>query len=216
MAQDTDQDTSTPFRLTKLYTMIVRTHEMRNIDIGKVMRIALLAAADGKFALRDHRGLKSDLTPGYRDALERFAAEAEQQSGHRWWTKSPWTDLLRDVFVDEDEFFAALDNGASGTLPTVETPDGPNRSQGLTPFAKANQPAIAPRPEPKEAIRKAKADTQHQRLVNLMKELRLPKQTILPREVRKAVVGPYKQQHGEEPSHSAITRAYQQYLEDPA
>jgi hypothetical protein len=94
------------------------------------MRVALLAAADGKFALRDHRGLKSDLTPGYRDALERFAAEAEQQSGHRWWTKPPWTDLLWGVFVDDDEFLSSLDNDAAQTAPEQQ----PQDNAGPDPF----------------------------------------------------------------------------------
>jgi hypothetical protein len=105
------------FHLTDLHTMIVSTHEVRNIAIGKVMRVALLAAAEGKFALRDHRGSKLILTQNNRDSLEVLATEAEQQSRHRWWTKPPWTDSLRCVFVDEEEFFSSLNNDASSTLP---------------------------------------------------------------------------------------------------
>ena len=83
MAQDTDQNTSTPFRLTDLHTMIVNTHKLRNIPIGKLMRAALLAAVDGKFALRNHRGAKLILNQHDRDTYEAFATKAEQQSPHQ-------------------------------------------------------------------------------------------------------------------------------------
>jgi hypothetical protein len=131
MAQDTDQDTSNSFHLTDLHTMIVRTHEMRNIPIGKIMRIALLAAADGKFALRDKRRSKLNLTQENRDALEGLAAEAEQQSRHRWWTKPPWTYFLRCWFVYEEEFFSSLDIDASSTLLAVETKTKPEATAPL-------------------------------------------------------------------------------------
>jgi hypothetical protein len=139
MAQDTDQDTSTDWGLTDLHTMIVKTHKLRNIPIGKLMRVALLAAADGKFALRDHRGSKHNLTQDNRDAFEGLAVEAEQQSGHRWWDNPPWTEVLRRVFVDDHEFFSWLDNDASSTLPAVETPDSPNRAALVVPSGLKSQ-----------------------------------------------------------------------------
>jgi hypothetical protein len=56
-----------------------------------------------------------------------------------------------------------------------------------------------------------KKKTQHQRLVELMQELKL-ESGKLPREVRKVVVPKYKEKYHDEPSHSAITRAYKAYL----
>jgi hypothetical protein len=57
-----------------------------------------------------------------------------------------------------------------------------------------------------------------------MQELGLPKQGMLPREIREAVKGPYKDKYLRdvagrgrsaltEPSASAIARAYQEYIE---
>ena len=138
MAQDTDQNTSTPFRLTDLHTMIVNTHKLRNIPIGKLMRAALLAAVDGKFALLNHRGAKLILNQHDRDTYEAFATKAEQQSPHQL-LGSPWTALLRRVFVDEKEFLSWYDNDASSTLPAVETPDSPNRAALVVPSGLKSQ-----------------------------------------------------------------------------
>jgi hypothetical protein len=73
--------------------------------------------------------------------------------------------------------------------------------QPITPSKKAN----------KKANKKAKP-TQHARLVTIMENLKLKKSGMLPREVRKAVTQPYKNEHHEEPSDSAIARAYGDYL----
>jgi hypothetical protein len=104
--------------------MIVRTYGMRNIAIGKRMRVALLAAAEGKFTLLNVKGSRLNLNQPFRDRLEALAVEAEQQDRPRWWTRRPWSEL-RAVFVNEEEFRSWLDSA----LPAVETPDGPNRNQ---------------------------------------------------------------------------------------
>jgi hypothetical protein len=114
------------FHLTNLHTMIVSTHGVRKIAIGKIMRVALLAAAEGKFALLNVRGSRLNLNQPFRTRLEALAVEAEQQDRPRWWTRRPWSEL-RAVFVNEEEFLSWLD--VSSTLPAVETPDGPNRNQ---------------------------------------------------------------------------------------
>jgi hypothetical protein len=158
MAQDTKQDTSIDWGLTDLHTMIVNTHEARNIAIGKVMRVALLAAAEGKFALRDHKGSKLNLTQGNRDALEGLAAEAEQQSQHRWWTKPPWTDYLRCCFVYEEEFFSSLDNDAAQTAPEQQPQDNAGPDPFKTGAAGRPTPMTIIQQEAERRIREGEVD----------------------------------------------------------
>jgi hypothetical protein len=113
--------------------MIVNTHKLRNIPIGKLMRAALLAAVDGKFALRNHRGAKLILNQHDRDTYEAFATKAEQQRPYQLLAWSPWKALLSRVLVDEKEFLSWSDNDASSTLPAVETLDSPNRAALVVP-----------------------------------------------------------------------------------
>jgi hypothetical protein len=56
-----------------------------------------------------------------------------------------------------------------------------------------------------------KTKSQHERLIDLMRELKLDA-GMLPREVRKAIKLAYKNKYHEEPSDSAIDRAYRDYL----
>jgi hypothetical protein len=58
-----------------------------------------------------------------------------------------------------------------------------------------------------------RAETQNTRLINIMRKLAL-KPGMLPREVRKAVNGPYKHEHHDTPSDTAVTRAYHKYERD--
>jgi hypothetical protein len=53
-------------------------------------------------------------------------------------------------------------------------------------------------------------ETVETRLINLMNELHL-KSGMFPREVLKAVKRPYKKEYHDEPSQSAVTRAYNDY-----
>jgi hypothetical protein len=65
-------------------------------------------------------------------------------------------------------------------------------------------------PAPSEANKKTKSTTQ--RLVALMKELKL-KPEMLPREVRTAIKQPFKDKHRDVlPSHTTISLAYKAYL----
>jgi hypothetical protein len=70
---------------------------------------------------------------------------------------------------------------------------------------------LIPPPYMKEPRRSPKA-TQHQRLVELMQELQL-EPGKLPREVRKDIRKPYKDKYHDEPSPSAVTRAYKAYCD---
>jgi hypothetical protein len=76
----------------------------------------------------------------------------------------------------------------------------------------AAQSYPAPDQSPREPIvpQERQTETQHDRLIGLMKE-RCLKSGLLPREVRKAVVQPYKKKYHDEPSHSAVQRAYDEY-----
>jgi hypothetical protein len=77
-----------------------------------------------------------------------------------------------------------------------------------------SQPASQPSP-PKETRRAKpkpakKKPTQEDRLVELMQGLKLGT-GLLAREVRKTIVGPYRNQYKDTPSDSAIARAYDAY-----
>jgi hypothetical protein len=106
------------FDLTNLHAMIVRASHQRNMTIGKVMRVSLQAAADRKFALRNHSGSGLELNQAFCDFLRRYAAEAEAQDRPRWWTRKPWS-VLRHLFVNEAEFGSWLDHEASAGKPTA-------------------------------------------------------------------------------------------------
>jgi hypothetical protein len=105
------------FDLTNLHAMIVRASHQRDIAIGKVMRVSLQAAADGKFALRNDSGAALEVSEACH-ALRRYAAEAEVQDRPRWWTRKPWSELRR-LFVNEVEFWFWLDREASAGQPTA-------------------------------------------------------------------------------------------------
>jgi hypothetical protein len=106
------------FDLTNLHTLIVRAHHQRDIAIGKVMRVSLQAAADRKFALRNHSGSRLELNQAICDFLRRYAAEAEAQDRPRWWTRKPWSEL-RHLFVNEAEFGPWLDRELGASRPKV-------------------------------------------------------------------------------------------------
>jgi hypothetical protein len=133
------------FHLTDLHTIIVKTHKLRNIPIGKITRAALLAAVDGRLALRNHRGEKLSLNQRDRDTYEAFAAKAEQQSPHQLLAWSHWKALLRRVLVDEKEFLSWFDNDASSTVPAVATT--------ATPMTKPEATAPLQMAEPDTATR---------------------------------------------------------------
>jgi hypothetical protein len=67
---------------------------------------------------------------------------------------------------------------------------------------------------PAKRARRRKTKTQHDRLIELMRELQL-RSGMLPRQVRSAVKPLYKERYPgrfhDDPSHSAITRAYREY-----
>jgi hypothetical protein len=108
------------FDLTNLHTMIVRAHDQRKIAIGKVMRVALQAVANGILAVSDHKGSTVTLSQSDRDYLGRLAAAAEAQNEVRWWSKSPWSQLQR-MFVNEVLFWSWLDNKPGGSRPKADT-----------------------------------------------------------------------------------------------
>jgi len=79
--------------LIDLHTLIVRAHDRHKIPFGKVMRVALQAAAKRKFPLYKGDGSRAKLSGADRTLLLRHAAIAEQQTESRWWTKKPWIGL---------------------------------------------------------------------------------------------------------------------------
>jgi hypothetical protein len=105
------------FDLTDLHTLIVRAHDRHHIPIGKVMRVTLQAAANGKFPLYKNDGSRFKLRAADREWLRDHAAIAEQQSEIRWWTKGPWPKL-RAVLVPESKFWEWL-NGDLGAPKTA-------------------------------------------------------------------------------------------------
>jgi hypothetical protein len=70
--------------------------------------------------------------------------------------------------------------------------------------------ALLPPGKPTRPSRKRK-ETSETRLVEIMKDISLEKSGLLPREVLKAVKQPYKDKYHDEPSQSAVTRAYNKY-----
>jgi hypothetical protein len=64
--------------------------------------------------------------------------------------------------------------------------------------------------KPRRSPKAPKKKTQHKRLLELMRDLKL-ELGKLPREVRKVVVPRYKHKYNDEPSPSAVTRAYKEY-----
>jgi hypothetical protein len=84
--------------------------------------------------------------------------------------------------------------------PALSTPMAALPTTALPPPRKTNPP------------KKAKRETQHDRLINLMNEHQLPA-GILPRDVRTVIESAYKTKHrvAVAPSRSAITRAYNEY-----
>jgi hypothetical protein len=89
------------------------------------------------------------------------------------------------------------------TAPDITlTAEAPVRSENMALEVPTASIALAPRPQ--------NLKTQHERLIALMHDLKLAPGK-LPREVRKAVSKPYKVKYNDEPSPSAIARAYQAY-----
>jgi len=103
------------FDLTDLHTLIVRAHHRHDVPIGKMMRVALQAAANRKFPLYKSDGSRLELKKGgaNRNWLLRHAAIAEQQTEVLWWEEKPWS-ALRAVLLPEREFWEWF-NGELGT-----------------------------------------------------------------------------------------------------
>ena len=91
--------------LTNLHTLIVRAHDRHNMPIGKMMRVALQAAANRKFPLYKSDGSRLKLKQEDRNWLLRHAAIAEQQNEIRWWDKAPWSPALKRVLISEPEYW---------------------------------------------------------------------------------------------------------------
>jgi hypothetical protein len=98
-----------PFDSTDLHTLIVRAHDRHNIPIGKMMRVALQAAANRKFPLYKGDGSPFKLKREDRQWLLRHAAIAEQQSEVRWWDKVPWS-ALKSVWSREPKYWQWFDS----------------------------------------------------------------------------------------------------------
>jgi hypothetical protein len=95
------------FDLTNLHTLIMRAHDRHKIPVGKVMRVALQAAAKRKFPLYKGDGSRIKLSEADRTLLLQHAAIAEQQIEFRWWTKKPWIGF-REVQASEPSFGSGL------------------------------------------------------------------------------------------------------------
>src|SRR6516164_7449878 len=103
------------FDLTDLHTLVVRAHHRHDVPIGKMMRVALQAAANRKFPLYKSDGSRLELKKGgaNRNWLLRRAAIAEQQTEVLGWEEKPWS-ALRAVLLPEREFWEWF-NGELGT-----------------------------------------------------------------------------------------------------
>jgi hypothetical protein len=128
------------FDLTDLHTLIVRAHDQHNVPIGKMMRVALQAAANRKFPLYKSAGSPFKLKQEDRNWLLRHAAMAEQQTEVRWWQKKPWS-ALRAVLVSEPTFWKWF-NGEFGAPETTVAAMAAQTSTAVAPAeAKASSGA---------------------------------------------------------------------------
>jgi hypothetical protein len=97
------------FDETDLHTLIMRVHHEHRIPIGKVVRVTLLAVANGDLVLRDLTGAKVPIDPESRIWLQQHSATAEALDDRRpkIWHKPPWSRLKR-LLVNEDDFYGWL------------------------------------------------------------------------------------------------------------
>ena len=123
----------------------------------------------------------------------------------------PGIKLWREARYRIDE---QCDARAIWPLPSASQTTAPDKQQDeqLVPPTSATSTAALPLPhktKPTTPFKKAKRETQHDRLINLMKERQL-KAGMLPRDVRTLIEAAYKTKHrvAVAPSRSAITRAY--------
>jgi hypothetical protein len=103
------------------------------------------------------------------------------------------------------------------TKQPVGPPIPPELSASPSPaVGEQDVPARKPHPltAPTSKKRTRKRPTGHDRLISLMKDLEL-KPGMLPHEVLRAVKQPYKDKYHNEPSQSAVTRAYDEYEAAP-
>jgi hypothetical protein len=117
------------FDLTDLHRLIVRAHDRYNIPIGKVMRVALQAAAKRKFPLYKGDGSRVKLSEADRTLLLQHAAIAEQQTKFRWWTKKPWIGLC-EVQASEPKFWKWFDGELAAQTSTAVAPAKAKASSG--------------------------------------------------------------------------------------
>jgi len=131
------------FDLTDLHTLIVRAHHRHDVPIGKMMRVALQAAANRKFPLYKSDGSRLELKKGAanRNWLLRHAAIAEQQTEVLWWEEKPWS-ALRAVLLREREFWEWF-NGelATGEQNKVGGPSSDIRDTVIQLMKEGTQPA---------------------------------------------------------------------------
>ena len=117
------------FDLTDLHTLIVRAHDRYNIPIGKMMRVALQAAANRKFQLyKSGGGSPFKLKREDRKWLLRHAAMAEQQNEFRWWDKSPCS-ALKSVLVSEPKFWKWFDGDFGAPETTIAAAMAPAKAK---------------------------------------------------------------------------------------
>jgi hypothetical protein len=127
------------FDLTNLLMLIVRAHARHGMPIGKVMRVALQAAASGKFPIHKSNGDELKLSPTECNWLLNLAANAEQQNDVRWWTKAPWS-ALQAVLVSEPKYWFWFDSDSTSrgkhNVVNVDT----NLSKAISHRMKMEQP----------------------------------------------------------------------------
>jgi hypothetical protein len=179
----------------------------------------------------DDDGGDDHLEVNYGDALLEF-----HDPGGHWEFDVRRRDVERWEGLDP-ELAAPPSTAAAPAVSEVVTQDVSPGAQGVNPFntgagghPSASQTAsdeqqderlvrptpstpgalLPPSHKPTTPSKKRKRPTMHDRLISLMKDLKL-KPGMLPHEVLRAVKQPYKDKYHDEPSQSAVTRAYDEY-----
>jgi hypothetical protein len=128
------------FDLTDLHTLIVRAHDRHNVPIGKMMRVALQAAANRKFPLyKKSDGSLFKLKREDRKWLLRHAAIAERQNQVRWWDKAPWS-ALKGVWSSEPKYWQWFDSAKMVAGARTDLKIDVKLAEAIMHLMKAHQP----------------------------------------------------------------------------
>ena len=127
------------FHLTDLHKLIVRAHDRHHVPIGKMMRVALQAAANRKFPLYKSAGSPFKLKGEERKWLLRHAAIAEQQNEVRWWDKAPWS-ALKSVWSSEPKYLQWFGSAMVAAGAHADVKIDVKLAEAITHLMKTHQP----------------------------------------------------------------------------